>query len=141
MRAGQGQHAELTSERTQEAIAREYGHLNGSQRTAVHEILATRDQVIALEGSAGTGKTTALAAVRDAGEREGYQVEGLAPTSRAIHKLAESGIESKTIPHHLARGEGKGVSDDRVGRTGLIRMRLAHGVRQPVAQDGERSIG
>ena len=39
-------------------------------------------------------KTTALAAVRDAAEREGYQVEGFAPTSRATHKLAEVGIEA-----------------------------------------------
>jgi predicted ribonuclease YlaK len=80
MHAGQGQHAELVSQSTREAITREYRHLNESQRTAVQEILATRDQVVALEGSAGTGKTTALTAVRDAAEREGYQVEGFAPT-------------------------------------------------------------
>ena len=60
---------------------------------------------MALEGTAGTGKTTALAAVRDAAEREGYQVEGFAPTSRAAHKLAEAGIESSTLQRHLARGE------------------------------------
>jgi ATP-dependent exoDNAse (exonuclease V) alpha subunit len=58
---------------------------------------------MALEGTAGTGKTTALAAVRDAAEREGYQVEGFAPTSRAAHKLAEAGIESSTLQRHLAR--------------------------------------
>jgi AAA domain len=59
----------------------------------------------ALEGIVGAGKTTALAAVRDAAERERYQVEGLAPPSRATHKLAESGIESHTLQHHVARGE------------------------------------
>ena len=105
MRAGQGQHAELVSQSTREALAREYRHLNESQRTAVQEILASRDQVMALEGSAGTGKTTALTAVRDAAGRDGYQVEGFAPTSRAAHKLAEAGIESSTLQHHLARGE------------------------------------
>lgn len=105
MRAGQGQYAELVTDNSREAIRREYDHLNESQRTAVHEILASRDQVMALEGSAGTGKTTALAAVRGAAEREGYQVEGFAPTSRAAHKLAEAGIESSTLQQHLARGE------------------------------------
>jgi ATP-dependent exoDNAse (exonuclease V) alpha subunit len=104
MRAGQGQHSELVAERTREAIARDYGHLNQSQRIAVDEILASRDQVTALEGAAGTGKTTALTAVREAVEREGYQVEGFAPTSRAAHKLAEAGIESSTLQRHLARG-------------------------------------
>ncbi|MCA1559949.1 MAG: AAA family ATPase [Acidobacteria bacterium] len=84
---------------------RQYGHLNVSQRTALQEILASRDQVTALEGSTGTGKTTALAAVRDATERERYHVEGFAPTSRAAHKLAEAGIESSTLQRLLLRGE------------------------------------
>ncbi|MGH9372913.1 MAG: AAA family ATPase [Vicinamibacterales bacterium] len=105
MHAGQGQHAELVTEGTREAIARGCDHLNESQRNAVQEILASRDQVTALEGTAGTGKTTTLAAVRDAAEREGYHVEGLAPTSRAAHKLAEAGIQSSTLQRHLARGE------------------------------------
>jgi conjugative relaxase-like TrwC/TraI family protein len=104
MRASQGQHAELVSNSTREAVARDYHHLNESQRAAVQEILANRDRVMALEGAAGTGKTTALTAVRDAAEREGYRVEGFAPTSRAAQKLAEAGIETSTIQHHLARG-------------------------------------
>ncbi len=112
MRAGQGQHAELASHSTRETISREYDHLNESQRAAVQEILANRDQVMALEGAAGTGKTTALAAVRDAAERDGYHVEGFAPTSRAAHKLAEAGIETSTIQHHLARGDDHAPAAD-----------------------------
>jgi conjugative relaxase-like TrwC/TraI family protein len=112
MRAGQGHHPELVSERTRDTIARDYAHLNQSQRTAVDEILASRDQATALEGAAGTGKTTALAAVRDAAEREGYQVEGFAPTSRATHKLAEAGIESSTLQRHLARGDSEASAVD-----------------------------
>jgi ATP-dependent exoDNAse (exonuclease V) alpha subunit len=100
------------AERTRAAIAHDYGHLNQSQRTAIDEILASRDQVTALEGAAGTGKTTALAAVRDAAEREGYQVEGFAPTSRAAHKLAEAGIESSTLQRHLARSDSEASSID-----------------------------
>jgi ATP-dependent exoDNAse (exonuclease V) alpha subunit len=46
-----------------------------------------------------------LAAIREAAEHEGYRVLGLAPTSRAAQKLAESGIESGTLQRHLARGE------------------------------------
>ena len=58
-----------------------------------------------LEGVAGAGKTTSLTAIREAAEREGYQVVGLAPTSRAAHKLAESGIESHTLQRQLIRNE------------------------------------
>jgi conjugative relaxase-like TrwC/TraI family protein len=112
MRGGQGQHSELVAEPTREAIARDYSHLNHSQRTAVDEILASRDQVTALEGAAGTGKTTALAAVRDAAEREGYHVEGFAPTSRAAHKLAQAGMETSTLQRHLARGHSEGSAVD-----------------------------
>jgi conjugative relaxase-like TrwC/TraI family protein len=112
MRTGQGQYTELVSEGTRDAVARDYGHLNESQREAVQQILANRDQVMALEGAAGTGKTTALAAVRDAAERDGYEVEGFAPTSRAAHKLPEAGIESSTLQRHLARGESESSAVD-----------------------------
>ena len=59
----------------------------------------------ALEGVAGAGKTTSLAAIREAAEREGYKVEGFAPTSRAAQKLGEAGIESSTLQRHLAQSE------------------------------------
>lgn len=112
MRPGQGRHSEFVTESTREAIARDYEYLNQGQRTAIQEILASRDQVTSLEGGAGTGKTTALGAVRDAAEREGYEVEGFAPTSRAAHKLAEAGIESSTLQRHLARGDSEASGVD-----------------------------
>ena len=79
--------------------------LSVSQRHAVEDVLTSRDRMMALEGVAGGGKTTSLAAVREGAERAGYQVEGLAPTSRAAQKLAEAGIETQTLQRHLARGE------------------------------------
>ena len=104
MRAGQNQHAELATQETRREIEREHVHLSSSQHTAVEEILSGRDQVTALEGAAGTGKTTSLAAIREAAERDGYKVEGFAPTSRAAHKLEEAGIESSTLQKYLQRG-------------------------------------
>jgi ATP-dependent exoDNAse (exonuclease V) alpha subunit len=68
----------------------------------VEDILTSRDQVVGLEGVAGAGKTTSLSAIREAAERQGYQVEGLAPTSRAAHQLEEAGIHSSTLQRHLA---------------------------------------
>ncbi len=56
-----------------------------------------------MDGVAGAGKSTALAAVRHAAEHEGYRVEGFAPTSRAAQQLDEAGIVSSTLPRHLAR--------------------------------------
>jgi conjugative relaxase-like TrwC/TraI family protein len=78
--------------------------LNKSQLKAVDEIFLSREKIVGLEGAAGTGKTTALAVVREGAETAGYRVEGFAPTSRAAQKLAEAGIETSTLQRHLARG-------------------------------------
>ena len=71
-------------------------------------ILASRDQIVGLEGTAGAGKTTSLAAIREAAEKSGYTVEGFAPTSRAAYQLEEAGIRSTTLQHHLAQKEPAG---------------------------------
>ena len=94
----------LANNGTRREIEHDYTHLSSSQHRAVQEVLSSRDQITALEGVAGAGKTTSLTAIRDAAEREGYSVEGFAPTSRAAHKLEEAGIISNTLQHHLARG-------------------------------------
>jgi conjugative relaxase-like TrwC/TraI family protein len=83
-------------------------HLNESQRQAVRQVLTNRDTVMALEGVAGGGKTTALAVVKEAAEREGYRVQGLAPTSRAAQILATAGIESQTLQRHLQSERSQG---------------------------------
>ena len=103
MRAGQGTQASLAPPGTREAVLHDYPHLSETQRTAVDQILASRDQVQALEGVAGAGKTTTLAAVRDGAERAGYAVEGFAPTSRAAQQLGDAGIPSGTLQRHLAQ--------------------------------------
>ncbi len=103
MRAGQDQHTALTTFGTRRAIRESHGHLSDTQHRAVEQILSSRDQVTALEGVAGAGKTTSLAVIREAAEREEYIVKGLAPTSRAAQKLEESGIRSNTLQRHLSQ--------------------------------------
>ncbi len=105
MREGQNKHSAIANFDTRREIEQEHPHLSQSQQAAVEQILASRDQVTAMEGVAGSGKTTSLAVVREAAEREGYKVEGFAPTSRAAQKLGESGIESSTLQRHLARND------------------------------------
>lgn len=105
MRAGQNQHEPLVSSETWREVEEAHSHLSANQRAAVEQTLSSQDKITAIEGAAGTCKTTSLAAIREAAEREGYEVRGLAPTSRAAHKLAESGIESSTLQRHLVRDE------------------------------------
>ena len=78
-------------------------NLNAKQKSAIEQILSSRDQIIGLQGGAGTGKTTALSVLREAAEKEGYQVRGFAPSARAAQQLAESGIQTETIQMFLRR--------------------------------------
>jgi conjugative relaxase-like TrwC/TraI family protein len=103
MQTGQERRDPLVSEETRHELAGSIGHLSNSQRRAVEEILSSRDQVVGLEGLAGAGKTTSLSAIREAAERQGFQVEGLAPTSRAAQQLEEAGIQSSTLQGYLSR--------------------------------------
>jgi conjugative relaxase-like TrwC/TraI family protein len=77
--------------------------LNANQQSALETILPSEDQILGLQGGAGTGKTTVLSVLRDAAEKEGYQVHGFAPTTRAAKQLAESGIETETLQKFLRR--------------------------------------
>jgi hypothetical protein len=88
--------------------------LNRDQRKAVDEIFLSREKIVGLDGVAGAGKTTALSVVREGAEAEGYKVQGFAPTSRATHKLAEAGMETSTLQHHLARGAQPGNGEKRL---------------------------
>jgi conjugative relaxase-like TrwC/TraI family protein len=99
--------AMVEPERVNEVVTataeRQQRRLNAKQQAAIEAILSSRDQVIGLQGGAGTGKTTALSVLREAAENEGYQVRGFAPSTRAAQQLGESGIETETIQKFLRR--------------------------------------
>ncbi|MGB8062334.1 MAG: MobF family relaxase [Candidatus Sulfotelmatobacter sp.] len=85
------------------AIADQYSQLNGAQRTVIEDVLSSRDRIQGIQGFAGSGKTSTLAAIRSTAESQGYQVEGFAPTSRAARQLKEAGIDAGTLQAFLAR--------------------------------------
>src|SRR5439155_24708112 len=70
-------------------------YLNLHEREVAHTLIL---------GATGSGKTTTLEVIRTAAESKGYQVEGLAPTSRAAKHLQEAGVHSGTLQGFLARG-------------------------------------
>lgn len=96
------------------AVLNRHPEMNSAQRSAVVEVLDSREQLVGLDGKAGAGKTTALSVVREAVEAEGYHIEGFAPTSRAAQKLAEAGIETMTLQRHLARADQPDTGDRRI---------------------------
>ncbi|MEO6804877.1 MAG: MobF family relaxase [Edaphobacter sp.] len=86
--------------------------LNPAQRRAIEEVLTTQDRVHGLQGLAGTGKTTTLESIREGAERNGYAVEGFAPTSRATAQLRHAGISADTLQGFLARGGEEQMKGD-----------------------------
>jgi ATP-dependent exoDNAse (exonuclease V) alpha subunit len=83
-----------------------YQGLSPAQRDAARFVLESHDRITGLYGVAGAGKTTTLAAIRRAAEKEGYEVEGFAPTSRAAQQLEEAGFSATTLQHFLTQGRG-----------------------------------
>jgi ATP-dependent exoDNAse (exonuclease V) alpha subunit len=103
MREGQN-HVEPVLPRSQAiAVADHHQHLNRTQRSVVEDVLSSSDHIQGIQGFAGAGKTTTLAAIRGAAETQGYQVKGFAPTSRAARQLNEVGIEAGTLQGFLVR--------------------------------------
>lgn len=105
---GQGQYPpivgrEQVSQSVERVSSQQEIKLNDNQQAVVEQLLASRDQIIGLQGGAGTGKTTALSVLKKAAEAEGYQVRGFAPTSRAAQQLSESGIQTETLQKFLRR--------------------------------------
>ena len=64
MKLSQGNREVLADGNVRQRTMEQHPHLSLSQRNAVDTVLTSRDQMMALEGVAGAGKTTSLAAVR-----------------------------------------------------------------------------
>ena len=95
------------------ALADQHPHLNQAQKSVVEDVLSSPDRIQGIQGFAGSGKTTTLTVIRSAAERQGYQVEGFAPTSRAARQLNDAGIESGTLQGFLARAANPDLREQR----------------------------
>ncbi|MFO0842355.1 MAG: MobF family relaxase [Gemmataceae bacterium] len=90
------QQAGLTDEERRAVIA--------EQRRAVRVALAVNSGVAVITGLPGTGKTHTLKVIREAAEKEGYELLGAAVAGKAARGLEEgSGIKSRSVEALLRR--------------------------------------
>ena len=80
---------------------------NADQRNATAQLLTSRNRITALQGYAGTAKTTTvLATFAQEAEARGLQVTALAPTASAAMVLGEAlGTRGDTVARHLVSPE------------------------------------
>ena len=86
----------------------------GEQGEAVIHALTCRDRFLAIDGLAGTGKTTLMQRMKWIADDEGIEIKGLCFTGKAAAGLQdESGIESTTIHSFLNQLEKQSKRADR----------------------------
>ncbi|WP_206240652.1 MobF family relaxase [Novosphingobium terrae] len=80
---------------------------NADQRAATEQLLSSENRITALQGYAGTAKTTTvLATFAHEAEAQGVQIIALAPTASAAMVLGEAlGARSDTVARHLLSPE------------------------------------
>src|SRR6266536_5902212 len=100
----------VVSAATIEQVAREReGRLGREQAGMLRAAASCPDRVVCVVGHAGAGKTTALAALADAFQRDGFVAIGTAPSGVAAANLAaETGIPSGTVHGLLAEARRRG---------------------------------
>jgi conjugative relaxase-like TrwC/TraI family protein len=126
--------------------------LGADQADMVRAITTSGDQFQAVQGLAGAGKTTAIAAAVDAWNNAGYDVIGAAPFAEAARKLeADTGLRSATLEGLLHRielaGDPRSVLSPHtvviVDEASTIGSRQLHRLYRAAAETGAsvRTIG
>lgn len=82
-----------------------------SQKDAIYKLAEAKDNLLVLQGDAGTGKTSSVyKTMAELAADSGYNVQGLTPTGVASNQLSSgAGIDSQTIDSFLARLENMGT--------------------------------
>ena len=127
-----------------DALARR-PHLSDEQRDAARHV--SGDERLALVvGLAGAGKSSMLAAVREAHEAVGRSVHGLALAGRAADELARSaGIESSTIAAwQLALASGRAAIEPGavyvIDEAGMVGNRQMLAVLEAIERGGAKAV-
>ncbi|MEZ8082798.1 conjugative transfer relaxase/helicase TraI [Enterovibrio norvegicus] len=112
---GKNQHTSFATSRQVDNYLESQPRLTQGQKDGVSLISTTKDSFVAVQGLAGTGKSTMLESnieliqhSTEAGKNQPSQVIGLAPTHAAVSELESKGVNAQTLESlltDLRRGE------------------------------------
>lgn len=143
IRQGQGQVSGIASPEAVEAHL-ENTTLNEGQREGLRMMATTKDQVVALVGVAGSGKTKSLEEFKSIAESRGYTLKGFAPSAEAAKVLSEDvGIEAETVASLLISKPPKQPLPNQiwvVDEFGLASAKDAHALLQRATEERARVI-
>ncbi|MBF2047255.1 MAG: relaxase domain-containing protein [Elainella sp. C42_A2020_010] len=133
MQSGQGQVKPITDLEEVNGYL-EKKTLTVGQQQAIQLAATTRDQFIAWQGVAGSGKSDALREVKAIAQAHGYQVRGFAPSAEAAHSLGQIlQVEAETVAKLLVFQERSHSNEATthpelwlVDEASLLSMKSAH---------------
>jgi conjugative relaxase-like TrwC/TraI family protein len=118
--------------------------LTQEQRQAIQLTCSTPDPFIAWQGSAGSGKTYALNALKQIAQAQGIEVRGFAPSAEAAHGLGQAlGIETETVAALLASQRQQPLDIETlwiIDEAGLLSMKDAHALLNRATAEKARVI-
>jgi Ti-type conjugative transfer relaxase TraA len=137
-------HHPVTDAAVASSVSR-HGELSSEQQEALRQMTSPRG-IEAVAGFAGTGKSAAVEAARDAWEASGYRVHGAALSGIAAENLEKSsGVESRTLASwELAWKNGKGEISGRdvfvIDEAGMVGSRQMARVLFKLHEAGAKAV-
>ncbi|WP_244230881.1 AAA family ATPase, partial [Vibrio ouci] len=105
---GKGQHKPFATSKQVHSYLIAHSHLSDGQKNSIHLISTTEDSFVAIQGLAGTGKSTMLQTnialidhVTRVGRNQPEQIIGLAPTHSAVSEIEHKGVNAQTLENVL----------------------------------------
>lgn len=127
--------------------------LTGGQQAGTKLILESPDRFVAIQGYAGTGKTTqfkaVMAALGSLPATQRPEVIGLAPTHRAVHEMQSVGVQAQTLSSFLSEERQKNLAGEQtdygntlflVDESSMVGNRDMAELYQRIADTGGRAI-
>ncbi|HVC07287.1 MAG TPA: MobF family relaxase [Solirubrobacterales bacterium] len=102
-RAGQKAGAAVVDEATLAAVLQRHSYLSAEQAEMVRRLTTGGERIVAVAALPGSGKTTALAAAREAWRAAGHPVIGVATARSASGELSDAGVPATSITAFLIR--------------------------------------